>query len=485
MLGLGVDESYEVVVSRLLSWGYLDHPPLSFWMARVVADVAHSENRVLLRLPFILTFAGTTWLMFKLGARLFGERAGMYAALLLNLAPVFSLSTAGWILPDGPLDFAMVAAALLLVPVLVENDEAHAWKWWLAAGVMTGVAMLSKYHSAFLLLGTVAFVVTRREARKWLARPHAYVAVIIAFALFAPVIIWNAHHGWVSFRFQGARAEPTHGHHLPALMQNLAGQAGYLLPWIWVPLVIALYRALRTGPKDAGRWLLVCLGAGPVFVFTLVSLGGNPGLPHWPAPGYLLLLPLVGDAAARWEARGTPHRIRMQRWLVAAGVAFVGLAAMAASDVATGWVARARPEWFTRGDPSLEAYDWSGLRAELAARGLLADTNQVIAATRWIEGAKIGYAMGPEYPIVCLSDDPRSFYYSFPPSEYVGRDALILVQVPPKGLTRDIVKEYAPYFASVVPAGTVPIRRGGQVAFEVAAYRAWDMQKPYPAPLPK
>ncbi|HVB32191.1 MAG TPA: hypothetical protein VNE60_11740, partial [Gemmatimonadaceae bacterium] len=36
-IGLGVDESYEVVVSRALSWGYLDHPPLSFWMASVVA----------------------------------------------------------------------------------------------------------------------------------------------------------------------------------------------------------------------------------------------------------------------------------------------------------------------------------------------------------------------------------------------------------------------------------------------------------------
>ncbi|MDE3174185.1 MAG: glycosyltransferase family 39 protein, partial [Gemmatimonadota bacterium] len=327
MLGLGVDESYEVVVSRLLSWGYLDHPPLSFWMARVVADLAHSENRVLLRLPFILTFAGTTWLMFRLGARLFGQRAGMYAALLLNLAPVFSLSTGGWILPDGPLDFAMVAAALLLVPVLVENDEAHAWKWWLAAGVMTGVAMLSKYHSAFLLLGTVAFVVTRPEARKWLARPHAYVAVLVAFFIFHPVVLWNAEHAFVSFRFQGGRAVPTHGHHLQSLMQNLAGQAGYLLPWIWVPLVWQLYRALRAGPGDAKRWLLVCLGAGPVLVFTLVSLGGNPGLPHWPAPGYLLLLPLVGDAAARFESRGSAQAGRLHRWLVAAGVAFVGLTA--------------------------------------------------------------------------------------------------------------------------------------------------------------
>lgn len=482
-IGLGVDESYEVVVSRALSWGYLDHPPLSFWMAGGLARLAHSENRVLLRLPFILTFAGTTWLMFRLTARLYGERAGMFAALLLNLAPVFSLSTGGWILPDGPLDCAMVAAALALTHVLLEPNPRHAMRWWLLAGAATGVALLSKYHAVFLLLGATAFVVTRREARGWLRRPEPYVAALVALAFFAPVVIWNAHHGFVSFRFQGGRAIPTHGHHLTALLQNLAGQAGYLLPWIWVPLVYELYRALRAGPSDGARWLLLCLGAGPVVAFTLISLGGNPGLPHWPAPGYLLLLPLVGAAAARREALGARQRSQLRRWLVAAGVAFVGLAAFAASDVATGWVARAEPAWFTRGDPSLEAYDWKDLRPELAARGLLSGT-PVVAATRWIEGAKIGYAMGPDVPVLCLSDDPRHFYYLHPPAQFVGRDVLILVRVPAGGLRRDIVHDYAPYFASVQPEGTVPIRRGGVTAFDVAVYRATAMRAPYPAPLP-
>jgi len=483
-IGLGVDESYEVVVSRALSWGYLDHPPLSFWMAGGLARLVHSEHRVLLRLPFILTFAGTTWLMFKLTARLYGARAGMFAALLLNLAPVFSLSTGGWILPDGPLDFAMVAAALALTHVLLEPNPRHAMRWWLLAGVATGVALLSKYHAVFLLLGTTAFVVTRREARGWLKRPEPYVAAAVALAFFAPVVIWNAHHGFVSFRFQGGRAIPTHAHHLTALLQNLAGQAGYLLPWIWVPLVYQMYRALRAGPKDGARWLLLCLGAGPVVAFTLISLGGNPGLPHWPAPGYLLLLPLVGAAAARREALGSRERVQLHRWLAAAAVAFVALTTFAASDVATGWVSRAEPAWFTRGDPSLEAYDWTDLRPELAARGLLTGTRPVVAATRWIEGAKIGYAMGPDIPTLCLSDDPRHFYYLYPPAQFLGRDMLILVRVPDRGPRRDIVHDYAPYFASVQAAGTVPIRRGGVTVFNVAVYRATAMRAAYPAPLP-
>ena len=49
---------------------------------------------------------------------------------------------------------------------------------------------------------------------------------------------------------------------------------------------------------------------------------------------------------------------------------------------------------------------------------------------------------------------------------------------------RDIVHDYAPYFASVQAAGTVPIRRGGVTVFDVAVYRATAMRAPYPAPLP-
>src|SRR6185437_4969387 len=91
-----------------------------------------------------------------------------------------------------------------------------------------------------------------------------------------------------------------------SFLQNLAGQAGYVLPWIWVPLVWLLVVALRRGPRDPARWLLVCLGAGPVLVFTGLSLGGRAGLPHWPAPGFLLLLPLL----AEWLARRTETRAR-------------------------------------------------------------------------------------------------------------------------------------------------------------------------------
>src|SRR3984893_10245794 len=117
-IGLGVDESYAVAVSRQLSLSYFDHPPLHFWMVGAVARLAHSESREVVRLPFVLCFACSTWLMYRLGARLFGERAGALAALLLNVSAVYSLSTGGWVLPDGPLMLFMLASAWVLTGVL-------------------------------------------------------------------------------------------------------------------------------------------------------------------------------------------------------------------------------------------------------------------------------------------------------------------------------------------------------------------------------
>ena len=474
VLGLGVDESYEVVLSRRPSLGYFDHPPLSFWIPALVARLAGSEHRVLLRLPFVLLFAGTTVLLYRLTARLYGERAGFLAALLANISPVFSVSTGSWILPDGPLDFAIVGTALCLTYALLDEPGMRAWRWWMGAGAAAGMALLSKYHGAFLLLGTLLFLVSRREARRWLRRWEPYAATAFALAIATPMLVWNAQHDFASVRFQAARAT-THGLHLGALAQNVAGQLGVLLPWIGVPLLWQLVRGLRTGPRDAPRWLLTCLAVGPIVLFTCVSLGGNPGLPHWPAPGYLLLFPLLGDALARYEARGNHERVRVFRAVAAAVAVFVVLVAVVASDVPTGWMARVAPRFFTRGDPSLEAMDWSNLRPELARRGLL-NGRDVVVATHWIDAAKIGYALGPSVTMVCLSDDPRGFQFAYPPRDFAGRDAIIFVRTGRGAKPVDVFDRYASLFRSIeATADTVLIRRSGRVEIQLAVIRAHEL----------
>ncbi len=475
-IGLGVDESYAVSVSRGLSLSYFDHPPISFWIPGALAKLTHSENRVLMRLPFILFFAGTTWLMYRLTARLYGERAGFYAALLLNVSPVFSVSTGGWVLPDGPLMFFMLAAALCLVPVLVGREPpTHPTGWWLGAGILSGLALLSKYHGMFVAAGTFLFLLTRRESRGWLRRPGPYLAALVTVVMFTPVLYWNASHDWISFRFQGGRAAPA-GIHLTSFLQSIGGQAGYVLPWIWVPLVWLFVRGLAAGPRDAKRWLLCCLALGPIVVFTLPSLGGHPGLPHWEAPGYLFLFPLLGEAVDRWLKSG---RRAVRGWLRFSVAGFLVLVTILATHTATGWIARAAPPLFRRGDPSWEAMDWRALAPALAKRGLLADSTRFLASPSWIEAGKVAYAMGPDVPTVCLCDSPHQFRFLDPQTAFLGRDAVIVERTPSGTGGTDAAARFAAHFRSVEPEGRVVLTRLGHPEFSVTVLLAHDFRRPW------
>jgi hypothetical protein len=248
-----------------------------------------------------------------------------------------------------------------------------------------------------------------------------------------------------------------------------------LLPWIGVPLVWQLLRGLWTGPRDAPRWFLTCMAVGPIAFFTLISLGGNPGLPHWPAPGYLFLFPLLGDALARYELRGPRERARSRLVLAGAVLVLVMLVGVAVSQIETGWLGRVAPTLLRRGDPSLEAMDWNDLRPELARRGLSSTATEFVVATHWIDAAKIAYALGPSIPVICLSDDPRGFQYAYPPKEFLGRDAIILLRTGRGAKRTDVLSHYAPYFRSIQAADTLAITRLGRPEIELGVFRAHQM----------
>jgi 4-amino-4-deoxy-L-arabinose transferase-like glycosyltransferase len=247
-LGLGVDESYMVASGRELQFGYFDHPPLAWWIAWAAGRLFGSTAPVIERLPFIALFALSTWLIYRLTTRLFDARAGFWAAVLFNVIPVFGVSTGGWVLPDGPLDCALLAAALALVRAL--EDEAGGWRWWLASGAFAGLALDAKYSASLTLGGAFFFLLTAPRGRAMLRRPAPYAAAGLAVLLFAPVLAWNAAHGWASFAFQGGRALGGHFHPL-APLTVLGGEALFLLPWIWLPLVLSGLASVARGP---GAW---------------------------------------------------------------------------------------------------------------------------------------------------------------------------------------------------------------------------------------
>jgi dolichyl-phosphate-mannose-protein mannosyltransferase len=409
-----------VASGRKLQLSYFDHPPLAWWMAWAAAHLTGSENVLVVRSPFIALFGVTTLLMYRLTSALFSPAAGLWASVLLNLAPVFGISDATWVLPDGPLLAALLGSTCCLVAAL-KGSRRTAWGWWLGAGVCGGLALCSKYSAVLPVIGLLVFLLSEPTSRRWLATPHPYVAGLIAFVIFLPTVIWNAEHGWVSFLFQGGRVSGSFRPLGP--IATLAGESLYLLPWVWAPLVVCGLIAARRGPRHPKQWLLVCLAAPIIILFAVAALWGNV-LFHWAAPGYLMLLPLLGDAVARHWRESRLVRI----WLLATVASVVVGTAVLASEVSFNWLPAVIGDFPAGKDPSLEVVDWTSLRDDLADRGLLERPGLVIAALRWSDAGKIDYALGGRVPVICLGPDAHQYRLIARHDDYAGRDVLIVAR---------------------------------------------------------
>ena len=97
--------------------------------------------------------------------------------------------------PDSP---SLVASSFVLF-FLAKVLETGQGAWWLAVGAAVGCALLSKYTSLFFGPAILIWLAVVPKQRRWLLSPWPYLGAIVAFAIFAPVIIWNADHQWLSF----------------------------------------------------------------------------------------------------------------------------------------------------------------------------------------------------------------------------------------------------------------------------------------------
>ena len=345
-------------------------------------------------------------------------------------------------------------------------DGRTAWGWWLGAGLCAGLALCSKYSAGLTIIGAVGFLLTEPNSRRWLARPQPYLAGLAAAAIFLPALIWNAEHGWVSFLFQGGRAGGRF--HPFGLITTLAGEAGFLLPWIWAPLVACGVIAARRGPQDAARWLWVCLAAPTLIVFMVAALWGKV-LFHWAAPGYLMLLPLLGDATARhWR---TSRTVRV--WLAATAAFVVAGTTLLASEVKFDWLPALIGEFPHGKDPTRDVVDWTSLRHDLADRGLLDRPGLVVAALRWSDAGKIDYALGGNLPVICLGPDAHQYGLIARHDDYAGADVLIVTHAS----FEKVVGQFWFLFDSVEPIAPTTILHAGHPALKLNLYLGHRLHK--------
>jgi hypothetical protein len=477
--GLGIGEAYYFRGAVDLQLSYFDQPPFFFWVSGLFVKYFGLSN-ITLRLPAVVFFTGTTFFVYLSGKELFSEWAGFWAALTLNLSFVFTLPVAVWYQPDAALMFFWMVSIYSLIQLFFSKEKdnsggknnKYVYGWWILLGVSTGLASLSKYHSVFLIAGTVIFIVVNKKYRTWIKHPGPYLALIITLLLLLPVILWNKENNWVSFLFQGNRATISGGFELHPewFIRNIIGQAVWLAPWIWYPLVVELFKSARKFRITAEYSFFFSLAILPIAFFTVITLWSNSQYHfHWQAPGYLVLFLPLGYSITHKLADHSRAR-KAKRWLIGSSSVLVFLSTVLILQMNTGFLQKIGPREFVqklRGghDPTLEGYDFVQIHERFEKEGWYNQKNLFVGTTRWWQTGKVDWALKGKKNIVVFDNDPRNYAFFSEPDKYINYDC-VLVRFKSDG-SIDYIK---PFFSGIQKLKGIDIVRCGIKELEMDVF---------------
>jgi 4-amino-4-deoxy-L-arabinose transferase-like glycosyltransferase len=399
-LELGMNEAYHWLYGRHPAWGYYNHPAMIGWVLWLSTSI-FGDGPLGVRALTLLAGSLGVWLVYLSARRLYNERTGRWAAILVALVPeLFQWGSLAY--PDAPLVLFWIATFWALGHVFAGDSPG----WWYAAGAFLGLSMLSKYHAIFIGIGTLIFLVFSPEHRGWLRRPHPYLAALLALAVFSPTLVWNAQHHWQSLRYQsvarfdgGAVASDRWVHVFP------------VTEFIHLTPVVALW-AWGAGLFVLGKWRRVCwqdrLAASlgmPLLLFFLAIAPITRVRGHWTMPAYPCMLVL----AAAFVVRGG----RWGRRLHAATAGVLALAYLALPV----FLAAVPRVWLT---------DWSQLAREVRQR-----SPDFVISSNYHVASEMGHQLRPLVATdsAALGRQSQSFYDWWEAGGFAGKDAVVILPI--------------------------------------------------------
>ena len=388
LIGLSVDEAHYLLYAYHPALSYFDHPPLVGWVQW--PWLALDAPVGVLRLVPGLLWLGTVLAVYRLaeylqGSSNFGHAgdAGLWALGALALAPLLHVLGIG-LVPDTLLMFFTILLMGQTLRLMRSDGLSHGGAW-LAWGCLLGLAGLSKYTAILMALASGLCLLSAHGWRV-LRSPWAWLAVLLALIMVSPVLVWNAQHDWVSFRYQGQHGAGS-GWHVAevarfALVQMLA--FGPLLLW-----------GLSGHSKHGALRLFFAL---PWLVLAYLA-GGGSSLPHWTAPAWVALAPFAGVALARYRyGHGDRRRQRVRARVLAVLVFLQGLgcAALLWFMLSAGapLFLRTWDNTAVGANPFAELYGWdqAGARASSLAQ---AQGLSSVSVQNWTLGSRLGWYVRP------------------------------------------------------------------------------------------
>jgi hypothetical protein len=285
------DELYFVTAGHHPAWGYPDQPSFTPLLAGL-ADTLAPSSVVVLRIPSVLAVVVVVLLSVQ-AARLLGAARGGQVLTAVTVAFSALVLGLGHLLSTATFDLLFWTAILVVVAQSLLDERP---RLWLLAGVLAGLGLNNKHSVAFCLLGVLVGVALVPETRSVLRTRWPWLGGLVALAMWAPNLVWQARHDWPVLALSADIADEYGG--VDGRIELVLIALVMFSPLIAVVWVLGLVQLLRRPHWVRARplaWAFLVVLA--VFLVT----GGK---------GYYLaglVPPLIAagctDLAARWPAR--------------------------------------------------------------------------------------------------------------------------------------------------------------------------------------
>lgn len=463
---LGNDEVYYWTYARYPDLSHFDHPPMVGLVIQFFSLNLLLDSEFFLRLASVILGTLNTFLIFMIGKEIKNNLTGLYAALLYTASFYGFILTGTFILPDTPQGFFWLGTMYLLIRSLPDDQvTTRSRNFLFAAGVFAGMALLSKYHSFFLLGGVFMYILFNNP--KWFLVKETYLAFLVSIMIFSPVIIWNADHDFISFTFHENRIDPEGwGIRTEYFLTEVIGQIFYNNP-VNVLIILSAFIALFRGKhflESKYLRLILWLSLPLVIIFTGFSLFRST-LPHWTGPAYYGFILI----AAAWLAHPgrEDSRLHLIPWPVAVSLCILALfVSVAVTQIRYGWIPLKK--WKVE-DVTADLAGWKQLGEKFAPLAKWDEDHYLMAKDspiltfRWFPAANLDYYVARKthrnvYAIGDLERIHKYFWINKTRGNLMkGSDAWYIAL---SDDYEDPMNLYGKFYEIILPSDTIPIIRG-------------------------
>jgi hypothetical protein len=279
--------------------GYDKLPPLPWWLVEIMhrAFGTDAAYYVLAQAAVIIAFA----LVWATARPLVGTAGALVAVLIIDGMHYFQFTAVKFNHDVVQLPFWALAG--FAFHTALKRGRLGSW---LLFGFAIGAALWAKYFVVVLAAPFALFLLFDRQARRALATPGPWLAVVTALIVMAPHIVWLFQNDFLPFAYAEHRAAPVRGwfdHVLhPAVFAG--SQIFFMLPSFFIAAALLWPRPKAPPPNpspQAGkdmvgvadafdRRIVTLLAFGPgALMIALTAVSGRGAIAMWGYPLWLFV----------------------------------------------------------------------------------------------------------------------------------------------------------------------------------------------------